>query len=230
MDAKRFKSGSRSHEEARKSPDSPTGEMRVVISNKDFKKGTFDMSLFKPGQMLVISRSSVKAFDQFADDGEGGYTQKTVTKGPENAYSGATKNTDPAGKKHSSAAWRGNRGGKSHTVLIESVSGTVVTTIEGNAGDRVAGRQLDMSDKDDKLLPIALLEPSDTMMNAMTPAAATKAADDRVGVDPSANAIEFESLKREILAEIDTLNTAIEQAESSGKAAHEIAAAGTKAT
>lgn len=78
---------------------------------------------------------------------------------------------------------------QSHTTMVESFSGSVVSTIEGNADDRVRGRTYDLSNPDDvaKIVFLARpgIEPSPEAA-AATEAAAESAADDLAADEGSA--------------------------------------------
>lgn len=84
---------------------------------------------------------------------------------------------------------------QSHTTMVESFSGTVVSTIEGNADDRVRGRTYDLSDPDDVAKVVFLARP---------------------GIEPAARA-ETEEAAETAAAEIPSADTVVESSVSAGE-------------
>ncbi len=95
---------------------------------------------------------------------------------------------------------------QSHTTMVESFSGTVVSTIEGNADDRVRGRTYDLSNPDDVAKIIFLARPGiqpSPESEAETEAAGESAADD-LAVDESAGDAQVSA--GDLLGPLQTLN------------------------
>lgn len=98
---------------------------------------------------------------------------------------------------------------QSHTTMVESFSGTVVSTIEGNADDQVRGRTYDLSNPADVAKVVFLARPgiepaarAETEQAAETAAAEVPAAD-----SPSATSISVGDL----LGPLQTLNALLQR-------------------
>jgi hypothetical protein len=93
---------------------------------------------------------------------------------------------------------------QSHTTMVESFSGSVVSTIEGNADDRVRGRTYDLSNPDDVTKVIFLARPGiEPTARAETEEAAETAAADV----PSAETVATTSVSAgDLLGPLQTLN------------------------
>lgn len=137
--------------------------------------------------------------------------------GPRNSFmivkeEKATDNTgkvimDKAGKpkKKTVKTWN-EKWGKSHTVVVtgKSTSGTVLYTTEGNSKERVAGRQLDLSDQKQRKLPIVAV--------AVSGDGLIKAAGGPDSAQPAADsAASFDQAKKILITDMDELISALQR-------------------